>query len=85
MDSGRAGLADHAAGASRAESGRGRPLPAIIAAPVFEKPKRVPLAKRWWFWASLGTAAVGVVLAAIFLGPRQPYTGNALPGQESVF
>jgi hypothetical protein len=40
----------------------------------------VPLAKRWWFWAGLGTAAVGVVLAAIFLGPRDPYNGNANPG-----
>jgi hypothetical protein len=44
------------------------------------KATRVPLAKRWWFWAGLGTAAVGVVLAAIFLGPRDPYNGNATPG-----
>ena len=49
------------------------------------KPARVPLAKRWWFWASLGTAAVGVVLAAIFLGPRDPYNGNANPGPGTVF
>jgi hypothetical protein len=43
----------------------------------------VPLAKRWWFWAGLGAAAVGVVLAAIFIGPRDPYTGNANPGTVS--
>ena len=49
----------------------------LVAAPV---KAHVPLAKRWWFWAGLGTAAVGVVLAAIFLGPRDPYNGNANPG-----
>jgi hypothetical protein len=49
------------------------------------KPARVPLAKRWWFWAGLGTAAVGVVLAAIFVRPRDPYTGNAMPGNVTLF
>src|SRR5262249_44102079 len=35
-------------------------LPSSVA-PASGSPKpRVPLAKRWWFWASLGTAAVGV-------------------------
>jgi len=49
------------------------------------KPARVRLAKRWWFWASLGGAAVGVVLAAIYLGPRSPYSGNANPGTVPIF
>jgi hypothetical protein len=49
------------------------------------KPAHVPLAKRWWFWAGLGAAAVGVVLGAIFLGPRDPYNGNANPGTIGVF
>jgi hypothetical protein len=56
----------------------------LVAAPV-PKAKRVPLARRWWFWASLGTAAVGVVLAALFIGPREPYSGNAMPGIVQVF
>jgi hypothetical protein len=49
------------------------------------KAGRVPLAKRWWFWAGLGTAAVTIVLAAIFLGPKDPYSGNAMPGIATVF
>ena len=59
------------------------PAPLVVA-PV-AKAKRVPLARRWWFWASLGTAAVGVVLAALFIGPREPYSGNAMPGIVQVF
>lgn len=54
-------------------------------APPPAKPAHVPLAKRWWFWAGLGGAAAGVVLAAIFLGPRSPYNGNASPGTVEVF
>jgi hypothetical protein len=53
--------------------------------PQLGKPARVPLAKRWWFWAGLGAAAVGVVLAAIFLGPRDPYNGNTSPGTVEIF
>jgi hypothetical protein len=60
-----------------------RPLAAAAPEPV--RARRVPLAKRWWFWASLGAAAVGVVLAALYLGPRDPYNGNALPGTVTVF
>ena len=56
----------------------------LVAAPV-PKAKPVPLARRWWFWASLGTAAVGVVLAALFIGPKEPYSGNAMPGVVQVF
>ncbi|HVU50260.1 MAG TPA: hypothetical protein VHL80_06220 [Polyangia bacterium] len=56
---------------------------AVDSAPA--KPARVPLAKRWWFWAGLGAATVGVVLAAIFLGPRDAYNGNASPGTVEVF
>jgi hypothetical protein len=56
----------------------------LVAAPV-PKAKRVPLARRWWFWASLGTAAVGVVLAALFIGPREPYSGSAMPGIVQIF
>jgi hypothetical protein len=71
------------------------PLPAASTAAVAparqaadtapRKPARVPLAKRWWFWAGLGAAAVGVVLGAIFLGPRDPYNGNASPGTVEIF
>jgi hypothetical protein len=57
----------------------------LVAAPAAATPKRVPLAKRWWFWAGLGTAAVGIVLAAIFLGPKDPYSGNAQPGIVPLF
>lgn len=55
----------------------------LVDAPT--KAARVPLAKRWWFWAGLGTAAVGVVLAAIFIRPRDPYNGNAMPGIVTLF
>ena len=58
---------------------------AVVVAPPRAKPARTPLAKRWWFWAGLGAAAVGVVLAAIFLGPRDPYNGNASPGTVTIF
>jgi hypothetical protein len=68
------------------------PPPAEAAPPVLQapppaapQPARVPIAKRWWFWAGLGAAAVGVVLAAIALAPPEPYTGNASPGVTSVF
>jgi hypothetical protein len=57
----------------------------LVSAPGPAKPARVPLGKRWWFWASLGAATVGVVLAAIFLGPRDPYNGNASPGTVTIF
>jgi hypothetical protein len=56
----------------------------LVASPEPAKP-HVPLAKRWWFWAGLGAAAVGVVLAAIFVGPRDPYNGNANPGTVEFF
>ena len=61
-----------------------RPSPRFVSTPG-AKSQRVPLAHRWWFWAGLGTAAVGVVLAAIFLGPRDPYSGNATPGTVQIF
>jgi hypothetical protein len=56
-----------------------------VKAPSTDKPAHVPLAKRWWFWAGLGTAAVGVVLAAVFLGPKDVYSGNAMPGVMTLF
>ena len=61
------------------------PTRPLLSAPGPAKPARVPLGKRWWFWASLGAATVGVVLAAIFLGPRDPYNGNASPGTVTIF
>jgi hypothetical protein len=60
-------------------------LPSPLVAAPAAKPPRVPLARHWWFWAGLGTAAVGVVLAAIYLGPRDPYSGNATPGTVQIF
>jgi hypothetical protein len=45
----------------------------------------VPLARRWWFWAGLGGAAVAVVVAAIAIAPREAYMGNAQPGVVTVF
>jgi hypothetical protein len=62
-----------------------QPVRPLVSAPELAKPARVPLAKRWWFWAGLGAAAVGVVMAAIFLGPRDPYNGNASPGTVNIF
>jgi hypothetical protein len=64
--------------------------PAIFAAPtdppaVPAPSARVPIARRWWFWAGLGAAAVSVVVAGILLAPRDPYTGNASPGITQVF
>ena len=43
----------------------------------------VPLARRWWFWAALGGAAVALVVGAIAISPREPYVGNANPGLVS--
>jgi hypothetical protein len=54
-------------------------------APAAQAPGRVPIAKRWWFWAGLGAAAVGVVALAIALSPREPYEGNTSPGITSPF
>jgi hypothetical protein len=59
--------------------------PPLVGPSGSAKPARVPLAKRWWFWAGLGTAAVAVVLAAIFVGPKDPYSGNATPGTAAIF
>jgi hypothetical protein len=59
--------------------------PALVRAPDAAKPARVPLAKKWWFWTSIGGAAVAVVLVGLFLGPPKPYSGNANPGLEQVF
>jgi hypothetical protein len=51
--------------------------PAPLAPPVAA---HIPIARRWWFWASLGAAAVAVVIAGFALAPGQPYSGNAFPG-----
>lgn len=53
-----------------------------VVAPV---PAKVPLARRWWFWASLGGAAVAVIAAGILLSPPDPYRGNADNGIVTVF
>jgi hypothetical protein len=37
----------------------------------------VSIARRWWFWASLGAAAVAVVIAGFTIKPGQPYAGNS--------
>jgi hypothetical protein len=58
------------------------PSPESVPSPVAA---RVPIARRWWFWAALGAGAVGVVIGGIALSPRQPYTGNAQPGLMQVF
>jgi hypothetical protein len=52
---------------------------------VAPTPARVPLARRWWFWAGLGGAAVAVVVAGILLTPEDPYRGNADAGVVTVF
>lgn len=44
-----------------------------------------PIAKRWWFWAGLGAAAIAVVVTAIAMSPREAYTGNVQPGVVQVF
>jgi hypothetical protein len=44
-----------------------------------------PLARRWWFWAALGAAAVACVVTAIAISPREAYTGNTSPGVVQVF
>jgi hypothetical protein len=63
--------------------------PPALATPVLVAPPstaaasskvHVPLARRWWFWAGLGVAAAGIVVAGLALGPRSPYSGNAMPG-----
>jgi hypothetical protein len=59
--------------------------PALAQAPDVEKPARVPLAKRWWFWTSIGGAAVAVVLIGLLVRPPTPYSGNANPGLVQVF
>jgi hypothetical protein len=64
------------------------PPPAAVLAPapvVAPTPARVPLARRWWFWAGLGGAAVAVVVAGILLTPEDPYRGNADAGVVTVF
>lgn len=58
------------------------PVPAAVVAPA---PAKVPLARRWWFWAGLGGAAVAVVVAGILITPRDPYKGNADSGIVTVF
>jgi hypothetical protein len=45
----------------------------------------VPIARRWWFWAGLGAAAVAVVVTAIVISPREAYTGNTSPGVVQAF
>jgi hypothetical protein len=50
------------------------PAPTITDSPPAA---HVPIAHRWWFWASLGAAAVAVVIAGFTLKPGQPYSGNA--------
>jgi hypothetical protein len=60
-----------------------RPSPA--AASDRAKRTRGSIAHRWWFWAALGAAAVGVVIAGIALGPRDAYSGNASPGVLTAF
>jgi hypothetical protein len=57
------------------------PAPTLVAPPpVAPRAAQVSLAHRWWFWASLGVAAVAVVIAGFALAPGQPYSGNANPG-----
>jgi hypothetical protein len=56
------------------------PAPPLLAPPVALRAARVSIARRWWFWASLGAAAVAVVIAGFALAPGQPYSGNAFPG-----
>lgn len=64
------------------------PVPApvaIVQVPDVEKPARVPIAKRWWFWTGIGGAAVAVVLLGLLVRPPEPYSGNASPGLDRVF
>jgi hypothetical protein len=57
------------------------PAPTLVAPPsVAPRAAHVSLAHRWWFWASLGAAAVAVLIAGFALAPGQPYSGNANPG-----
>jgi hypothetical protein len=57
------------------------PTPTLTNAP---RTAHAPLAHRWWFWASLGAAAVAVVIAGFVLKPGQPYSGNASPGVDPL-
>jgi hypothetical protein len=75
------------------------PLPTLAAAPATPAPLlarpeaappsgpsgHVPIARRWWFWAGLGAAAVAAVVAAIAISPREAYMGNTSPGVVPVF
>jgi hypothetical protein len=55
--------------------------PTLVApSPITPRPAHVSIARRWWFWASLGAAAVAVVIAGFTLKPGQAYSGNANPG-----
>jgi hypothetical protein len=58
------------------------PAPTLIS-PSLIAP-RISLAHRWWFWASLGAAAVAVLIAGFVLKPGQPYSGNATPGVDPL-
>jgi hypothetical protein len=58
------------------------PAPPLIA-PSLVAP-RTSLAHRWWFWASLGAAAVAVLVAGFVLKRGQPYSGNATPGVDPL-
>jgi hypothetical protein len=57
--------------------------PSVAVVPPAMPQGRVPLARRWWFWAALGGAAVGLVVGAIAISPKDPYVGNASPGLVS--
>ena len=65
------------------------PVGALLVAPDAMAKKAsnapVPLARRWWFWAGLGAAAVAAVVTAIAISPREAYTGNTSPGLVQVF
>jgi hypothetical protein len=60
-----------------------RPSPAAASERAMRT--RGSIAHWWWFWAALGAAAVGVVIAGIALGPRDAYSGNASPGVLTAF
>jgi hypothetical protein len=64
------------------------PAPATQAPVLVEPPpapKRMRLSQQWWFWASLGGAAVGVIVVGILLTPADTYRGNADSGVVTVF
>ncbi len=61
------------------------PAPTPLALPpIAPRAPHVSIAHRWWFWASLGAAAVAVVIAGFVLKPGQPYSGNATPGVDPL-